>query len=239
MMRGMSSPQRDHTFFRSMAIIIAVAVLVGFARTYGSALLNGTSTVPWIIHLHAVVFTAWLMLFVVQTTLIGRDRVALHRTVGTAGMFLAASMLIVGVAAAITVARLGRRGIPGVEFPDPEGFMLLSIVAIAVFSVLVSAAWVYRRKPQIHKRLMLMATAGPLVGPGVSRWPVVSGNSAAIGILVVSFLLAGPIYDLVTRRRIHPAYIVGVVLGLLGAPPVVMAMSATAAWHSAAAWPMR
>jgi hypothetical protein len=154
-------------------------------------------------------------------------------------MFLAGLMLIVGVAAAITVARLGHRGIPGVEFPDPEGFLLLSIVAIGVFSVLIAAAWVYRRKPQIHKRLMLMATAGPLVGPGVSRWPIVSGNSAAIGIIVVAFLFAGPIYDLVTRRRIHPAYIVGVVLGLLGAPPVVMAMAATGTWHSIAAWMMR
>jgi len=235
----MSSPQRDHIFFRSMAIIIAVVVFAGFARTYGSALLDGTSTVPWIIHVHAVVFSAWLLLFVVQTTLIGRDRVALHKTVGTAAMFLAALMVIVGVGTAITMARLGHRGIPGVEFPDPEGFLLLNIMAIAVFSVLIAAAWVYRRKPQIHKRLMLMATASSLVGPGVSRLPIVSGNTPAIAILVLSFLLAGPIYDLVTRRRIHPAYIVGVMLGFLSAPPVVMAIGATGAWHGIAAWMMR
>ena len=235
----MSSPQRDHTFFRSMAIIIAVAVLAGFAPRYGQTLLNGTSTVPWIIHVHAVVFTAWLLIFVVQTTLIGRDRVALHKTVGTASMFLAGLMLIVGVATAITMARLGHRGIPGVEFPDPEGFLLLNLIATGVFSVLIAAGWVYRRKPQIHKRLMLMAVATSLVGPGVSRLPFVYGHTPAVAALVLSFLFAAPIHDLVTRRRIHPAYVVGIVLGLMAAPPVVMGIGSTAWWHGAAAWLMR
>ena len=235
----MSSPQRDHTFFRSMAIIIAVVVLAGFAPRYGLPLLNGTSTVPWIIHVHAVVFASWLLVFVVQTTLIGRDRVALHRTVGTASMFLAALMVIVGVATGISMARLGHRGIPGVEFPDPEGFLLLNLIATGVFAVLTAAGWFYRRKPQIHKRLMLMAATSSLVGPGASRLPFVYGHAPAVATIVVSLLLAGPVYDLVTRRRIHPAYVVGVVLGFLAAPPAVMAIGATAAWHGAAAWLLR
>jgi hypothetical protein len=235
----MSSPQHDHTFYRSMAVAIAVVVFGGFSRTYLSALANGTSTVPAIIHVHAVVFTSWLLVFVLQTTLIGRDRVALHKTVGTGAMFLAGLMVIVGVATAITMARLDHRGIPGVEFPDAGGFLLLNLVAIVLFAVLTGAAWVYRKTPQIHKRLMLMGTASTLVGPGVSRLPFVAGHTPAIAILALAFLFAGPIYDLVSRRRLHPAYIVGAVLGFLSGPPVIAAVSATSAWHGIAAWLMR
>jgi hypothetical protein len=53
-------------FYRSMAVTIAIVVFAGFARTYLSPLVNGTSTVPAIIHVHAVVFTSWLLLFVVR-----------------------------------------------------------------------------------------------------------------------------------------------------------------------------
>jgi len=43
----------------------------------------------------------------------------------------------------------------------------------------------------------------------VSRLPFASGNPPVIGALALAFLLAGPVYDLVTRRRVHPAYLWG------------------------------
>jgi predicted acetyltransferase len=66
--------------------------------------------------------------------------------------------LVLGVATAITTARLGHRGIPGVEFPDAQGFLRLNLVSILCFSPLTAAALYLRRSPQAHKRLMLMAT---------------------------------------------------------------------------------
>lgn len=41
-----------------------------------------------------------------------------------------------------------------------QGFLLLNVTSIVVFSVLVAAGWHYRRRPQTHKRLMLAATVG-------------------------------------------------------------------------------
>jgi hypothetical protein len=55
----------------------------------------------------------------------------------------------------------------------------------------------------------------------------------------LAFLLAGPVYDLVTRRRVHPAYLWGVLLALATIPPVVAQLSAIAAWHSIASWLLR
>lgn len=229
----------DHRFFSTMSVLAAVVVLTGFSRTYvfgGSA---DAPAPPLIVHVHAAIFACWLAFFVAQTTLVRTGRVDIHRKLGVAGVVLAALMLIVGVAAAITVARLDHRGIPGVEFPDAEGFLLLNLAAIFVFSTLVGAGWYFRRSSQTHKRLMLMATPGALMPPGIARLPLVSGHTPAIGGMVLLFLLAGPIYDLVSRRRLHPAYIWSVLLAFVSGPPIVAPLAASGAWHSVAAWLMR
>lgn len=227
----MTSHAADHRFFSIMSIVTSVAIIAGFANTYLPKVATGSPAVPPIVHLHAVVFTSWLILFVAQTTLVLTGRTAVHRRLGTAGVVLAALMVVIGTATAIAVARLGHSGIPGVEFPNAEGFLLLNLSATYVFGILVAAGWYFRRDSQMHKRLMLMATAGALVGPGVSRLPFASGKPPIIAILAMAFLLAGPIYDVITRRRLHRAYLAGFLLALVAIPPVVTVLSATAAWH--------
>jgi hypothetical protein len=221
----------DHRFYSAMAVVSSLTIVAGFFNTYGPKVMTGEPPLPSIIHVHAVVFTSWLIVFVAQTTLVLGGRTDLHRRLGAASMVLAAAMLVVGVSTAVTAARLGHRGIPGVEFSDVEGFLLLNLAAISVFAVLVAAGWWFRRNAPVHKRLMLMSATGALVGPGVSRLPLFSGNTPAIGMLVLAFLFAGPVYDLVTRRRIHPAYIWAVLLSFLTVPPIVAQLSATAVWR--------
>jgi hypothetical protein len=217
-----------------MAIVSMLAIAGGFLNTYGARLLSG-SAVPLVIHVHAAVFTSWLVLFTAQTLLIARGRTALHKRIGTASVVLVALMLITGLAAAVTVTRAGHRGIPGVEFPTPAGFLLLNVNSVLVFVALFAAAWYFRRNSAVHKRLMLTATTGALIGPGVSRLPVASGNRVLITALVFAFLLAGPAYDLLTRRRVHPAYLWGCALALIAVGPAE-AYASTGAWKAIAAW---
>ena len=221
----------DHRFFSFMAVLTAVTIVAGFGQTYVPKVVAGAPAVPFIVHLHAAIFVCWLALFVAQTALVLTGRTAVHRRLGVAGVGLAALML--------AVARLGHRGIPGVEFPDAEGFLLLNLISIFVFATLVGAGWFLRRNPAAHKRLMLMATVGGLVGPGVSRLPFASGKPPVIGVLALAFLLAGPIYDLVTRRRVHPAYLWSGLLALVSIPPVVAQLSTTAVWRAIAAMLLR
>lgn len=234
--RRFAAHPSDHRFFSTMAVLSAVTILVGFASTYGPKVLGGAPALPAIIHLHAVVFTAWLVVFVTQTTLILTKRTAIHRRLGVAAVGLAALMLGLGAQTAITVARLGHRGIPGLEFPEPEGFLLLNLAAIGVFAVLFAAGFFFRRDAQAHKRLMLMALLGGLLGPGVSRLPGISGRLPLIAGVTLAFLFAVPAYDLWTRRRVHWASMAGVVLALATVPPVVAQVAATGAWHTLAAW---
>lgn len=229
----------DHRFFSLMAIVTSATIVAGFSQTYVPKVVTGAPPLPLIVHLHAAVFTSWLAFYVAQTTLVLSGRTDVHRRLGIAGVVLAALMLVVGAATAIAVARQGHRGIPGVEFPDAGGFLLLNLCAIIVFATLVGAGWYFRRNTQAHKRLMLMATVGGLVGPGVSRLSFASGRPPVIAALVLAFLLAGPVYDLVTRRRVHPAYFWATLFALISIPPVVAQLSATAGWHSIASWLLR
>jgi hypothetical protein len=226
----------DHRFFSGMAIVTAATIVAGFSNTYLPKVVSGAPALPPIIHLHAVVFASWLIVFVAQTTLVLTGRTDVHRRLGVAAVVLAALMVVVGAATGITVARLGHRGIPGVEFPDAAGFLLLNLGSVAVFAMLVGAGWYFRRSPQTHKRLMLTATVGALIGPGVARLPFASGKPPVIAMLALTFLLAGPVYDLVTRRRVHPAYLWGGLLAIMATPPIVTLLSATAAWQSIASW---
>jgi uncharacterized membrane protein YozB (DUF420 family) len=228
----------DRRFFATMSVVAGAVIIIGFANTYGPKVVSGSAPVPAIIHLHAALFASWLALFVAQTMLVVRGHVRAHMRLGQAGMALAVLMLATGLAAAIDAARAGHKGIPGVEFPNPEGFLLLNVSSICVFSALVAAGWWWRRRPQAHKRLMLAATVAALMPPGISRLPGIAGNDAAIAGLAVAFLLVGPVYDLATRRRIHPAH-AGLLLAVLIVPPVVLRLSGTEAWHGIAAWAMR
>jgi hypothetical protein len=219
-----------------MPVVAGLVILAGFARTYGPKVAAGDPEVPTIVHVHAALFTAWLVLLVVQVQLVGR-RIDLHRRLGTAMVAVAGLMLVAGMATAVAVTRSGHRGIPGLEFREPAGFLLLNVAAIVVFSILVAAGWVFRRRPQTHKRLMLGATIGGLMPPGISRLPLVAGHAPAVAAIVVAFLLVVPIYDLITRRRVHPASAFTAVLTLAAVPPPIVAVVAeTSAWQAIAGW---
>jgi len=234
--QGFQTEPADHRFFATMSLLVAVVVVVGFAQTYPAKAFNPAAGLPPIIHLHAVVFCGWLLLFVAQTVLALKGRLDWHRRLGTLGVLLAAVMLGLGAAAAVAAARLDHRGIPGVEFPDAGGFLLLNLGAITAFSILVATGWLFRHRPQVHKRLMLTAMIGGLAPPGIARLPLVSGHAPVIAAVALAFLLAGPFYDLVTRRRLHPAYIFGLAVSLSCIPPIAMQVAASERWRSIAAW---
>ena len=110
----------DRVFFGAMALIMALTVLVGFGQTYYFRLMSGTATtitggsITPRLHLHGVVFTAWVLLFLLQTALIGIRRVRLHRRLGYASIALAVTMIVVGLRTAIDSAARGAAP-PGVD----------------------------------------------------------------------------------------------------------------------------
>ena len=89
------------TSSRAAAIAIAAAVFYGFATTYYLKPFFGTPPLPRIFHIHAAIFTSWIVLFVLQASLVHPGATDLHRKLGLAGAALAIAMVVFGFVAAV------------------------------------------------------------------------------------------------------------------------------------------
>jgi hypothetical protein len=210
---------------------MALVIFVGFAPTYYLKGTFGTPVLSPLYHLHGLLFTCWMLLLVAQPALIAVRRTDVHRRVGAAGAMLAAAMTVAALAVTLD---LGRRGAapPGVP---PLAFLVVPFSGVIVFPALIGAALVWRRTPEIHKRLMLIGTL-ELVTAGLGRWPLLAslGPLASFGLTDV-FLLPLLVNDRVTRGRFHPATIWGG--GFLIASQVLrIAISGTQTWLAFARW---
>src|SRR5580698_8346091 len=137
-----------------MAAAAVATVFAGFAPTFylrGSFPQNRPMSV--LLHVHGIVFSAWVTAFLIQTLLIARGARSMHRLVGWVSVGIAAAMVLLVVAAVIEQLR-----------PPPLA-LALSAFDIVVFAVLVGAAIHYRNRPDWHKRLMLSATIVLLGAP--------------------------------------------------------------------------
>ncbi|MGE0404915.1 MAG: hypothetical protein AB7O65_01350 [Candidatus Korobacteraceae bacterium] len=226
-------PAYDRVFYSGMAIALALTVFVGFAPTYylrsyfGAPITaNGSTSLTLLAHVHAVVFTGWVLLVLVQTALIARHRVALHQRMGIAGATLAIVMMVVGSATAIKAAARGAAPL-GV---NPLVFMAIPLADMVVFAGFIGTAMWWRRNKETHKRLMLLAYIS-LVAAAVARLPgmLPLGPLAFFGFAFL-FVVAGMLYDVISRGRIHRAYILGGAL-FVASVPLRLMISGTATWH--------
>jgi hypothetical protein len=213
-----SPAARDRTFYTGIAIAMLFTALVGFSRTYFLGLISGHATtitgrVPnATVHLHALLFMSWLVLFIVQTRLVATHRVKMHRKLGYFGVALAAAMVVVGGRTAVEAARLGAVP-PGAK---PWNFIAIPFGDITTFGIFFLAAVLWRNEKDKHKRLMIMASVC-LMPAALVRWPGVLavGALASYG-LALLFPIAGAVYDRRSRGRVHPVYWWGMALFVLG-----------------------
>lgn len=224
----------DRVFYGGMAITMALTVFVGFAPTYylrgpfgAPPTVSGATTLSPLAQLHGAVFTAWVLLFIVQTALVASHRTRIHRRLGIAGGVLGAVMVVIGASTAIASAARGAAP-PG---PDPLAFLAIPLFDMVVFPVLLGAALWHRRRPETHKRLMLLAYIS-IITAAIARLPGVlpHGPLAFFGLSFV-FLAIAMIYDALSRHRVHPAYIWGGALLVLSVPVRLM-VSGTAIWRA-------
>jgi hypothetical protein len=221
-----------------MAIVMAVMVFVGFAPTYylraffgAPPTVTGATTLSPLAQVHGALFSGWVLLFIVQTALVASHRTRVHQRLGIAGAVLAAAMVVVGTSAAIASAARGAAP-PGAP---PLAFLAVPLFDMLLFPIFVGTALVYRRPRETHKRLMLLAYLS-IITAAIARLPGVLpyGPPAFFGLTLV-FLLIAVVYDLISRRRVHPAYILGGGLLALSMPARLM-ISGTESWMRFAAF---
>ena len=229
--------QTDRIFFTGMAFLCLLTVFAGFARTYFFRSAPFVPLTP-LYHLHALLFTAWILFFIGQTALVAGGRTDIHRRMGYAGAVLASGLLIVGVWVGLETFRGGfgvtlinelrSRGgtVPVVREFDANLFLAIPIGDIGVFAICVAAAILLRGRPDAHKRLMLLATIS-LLTAAIARLRLGRVGAYVGTDIFVAMLL---VYDFVSRGRVHAASFWGGALIVVFKPWLYYVATGTAVW---------
>lgn len=238
MATALQNPARstERNFYLGMALAMIAVIFAGFAPSF---YLRGAVTpyapmlpmTPLVI-LHGLLFTGWALLFVLQVSLVSAGRTDIHRRTGMIGIYLLAAMIAVGTLAALNgVARNS-----GPHVVSPLAWLAVPLFDVPMFATLIGSALYFRRTPQTHKRLMLIAMMG-MLSPAIGRlpfppfipFPIIIFGSKAL------FLLPLIIWDLKSQGKVHVATIGGGAV-LVGSWILRLAVWQTPAWLAFAGW---
>jgi hypothetical protein len=240
-----SAGRAEGNLYFYMAVVCAVVAFAGFAPTYWAPLISGTLNVPPVIHIHGAIFFLWSLFLVLQAWLASSRRIVRHRAVGLLGVSLATAMAILGILAAISrmhwAASLGLAD-------AGKSFSIVPLGAIAFFAITFAFAVGNARRPDWHKRLILVAATSILDAP-IARWIITFAAPPGppgpppvfvdLGPSLICLLILAVAMVIDWRRlgRLHPAYIFGAgafcLLKIIQVP-----LSETPAWHAFAGWLM-
>jgi len=223
------APRRFYMWMSGACLAVAV---LGFMPTYFLPMARGRLDVEPIVHIHGVVLFSWVLLFWAQTWLVARGQVALHRAWGMLGVAIVTAMVfIVTTIVSLRIIQASVPGQPAALTHQVRAFTWVSVSALLFFVPVFILAIVNVRRPEVHKRLMLLGTIS-LLGAPIARWfmtflappagppaphpanlPVV--GEPPIGVAVPPSLVGdilwvvAMIYDWRTRGRPHPVYLIG------------------------------
>jgi hypothetical protein len=224
----------DRQFFFGMILLQIGVVVIGFGPTYYFA---GGPRAPLpsvVVHIHAAVFTTWMLLLLVQTGLVSAGRINWHRKLGVAGFLLACLMIVMAVLVAADEAVRVK--------PLPNSESVLSLLAFPFeaafeFAILIGFAFALRKNRAAHKRLIVIATAG-VTSPAFFRWhvPILFHSTFADRGATYLFLLLLAAYDLWSTHRLHRATIWGSAFAVFMGQVVVRIVQPTPPWHAFMHW---
>jgi hypothetical protein len=235
---GAAAPLARYFYF-NMALACTATAFLGFAPTYWMPLAHGSFSASPLVHFHGLLFFAWTLYFTFQTWLAASGQTARHRMLGMIGVSLATAMTIFGFLAAVNVMK--RSAAMGMA-DEGVAFSIVPLSGILFFAVVVVLGIAANRKPETHKRLMLLAGIS-LLDAAVARWfltflapPGPAGPppvQVTIAPALVAYLLlvVAIVHDWRTRGRPHPVYVYGG-LALVAVKFLNWPISLMPAWHA-------
>jgi hypothetical protein len=230
-----------HRLFLTMGATLLCIVFAGFGP---SIVMPAGRAAPLtaLVIVHALVFLAWPLLFIAQSTLVTIGRVAVHRRLGIAAAVLALVMLPLGFAATIAMGRRGFDLSGDLKIQsDPLFQMVFQLGDLVTFAVFISAGFVLRRRPEYHKRLMLLGTIGSMSPAPLAH--LIGHNyagSPAVIVPILALLFFTPaIYERVKLGHVHRVTLIGAIALLSWAVVRGGVIGPSKAWHDIAAWLVR
>jgi hypothetical protein len=223
----------ERRFYGRMILAMSLAIFIGFAPSFylfqSFSYPRPNPPLTAMTMLHGLVFTAWLVLFYVQTRLIAGGRRDLHKQLGVAGFALAVSMIPIMYLTAMHAIPRGTHP----PFVDAVTWSAVPLLGIPSTALLLFMGWRHRVTPQAHKRFMLMATIG-MTEPGIGRWPIfppIMESHLVIGALSFAFVIPLILWDRKTLGKLHWATKVGIAALAFGYFARYLVWR-SAAWHN-------
>ena len=152
--------RRERLFYLIASLVMIAGVAIGFHMFYLHGLNDAgqavTQQIAPLVYVHGGLMTCWMILFLLQCGLVTKGNRRLHMRVGRAAVALYAVIVPIG---AITALLQIHYADPG-SFPPfgPYRFLPLPLAEIANFTFFVGAAFLFRRRPELHRPLMMMGT---------------------------------------------------------------------------------
>jgi hypothetical protein len=216
-----------------MAGVLLLLVVAGFVRTLYVRPLFVVPPIPGYLYVHGIVLTTWFVWFLGQSLLIRWGMVAKHRRFGALGAGFGAAVVVGGLIAPLGLA--SRTAARGIDLGADASVLGIGITGMTVTAFISSVVWgnigmllsfatflvsavILRRRPQAHKRLMLLASISIIVPAlaRISRWHGLGGEQGPfIPLVSWGLVLALAVHDLVSRRRLHPSTVLGALLLIL------------------------
>jgi hypothetical protein len=222
----------DKYFYFAMSLLSLALVVTGFGRTVDHGLLHAAPPRPALLWFHAAAFSSWVIFYILQSLLVRTRNVKVHRTLGWFGVALGTAMIVLGTATGIVMAQFETHTL---HESGANAFLLVPLFDMVAFAVFFSLAVLWRQKPELHRRLMFIATCGLLVA-ALARIPLIGEHFPAY-YAVDMLIFLGVLRDLLVARRIHKAYLVS--LPILIACHVFVVhteINASAWWLKIAGW---
>jgi len=204
-LRGKSTGLLSNYFYFLMSLLIAAVVVYGFSWQIETRFLHPPHPKPVLLSIHAVIFSAWVLFYTVQSSLVRTHNVRIHRSVGWFGVALGVAIPTIGTITAFTMRLF--------DLHDPElarraPLLRTALLDLTSFTIPFALAIYWRSKPEFHRRLMLMASCA-LTAAAFVRFPAAFHPWPWYYLGVDLLVLLGVLRDLAVNRRVHPVYVVG------------------------------
>ncbi len=211
-------------FFSVVSSLLLAGMLVGFAKTFFLRSQFNVPPIPPYLYLHGVVLTAWFALVLTQTCLVAAHRTDLHRRLGIVTVVVAGLVIPISAFVVVHAAQRARGAITPLLRLEVVGDLL----SLVWFAGLVTAGVCYRRRPDVHKRLM-MVSCFTIYGPVFARFNLVYGLPTPPPAVIPLALLTLGAYDFLGTGRIHRATVWIAVLVVGTGVPILWLLIASGA----------
>lgn len=207
-MYGSVREDRRNGFYVLLGLIGVTVAVTGFSTTYFFPMAEGSFRAPLIVHLHGIAAFGWIVLFLLQPALIRLNAFPVHKLAGMAAIPIAGAVLIGGAGTGVfAVNRDLANGLGDFAYASIVG----TVAGLLIFFSLVMAGILNRRRPEVHKRLMVLATI-ILLWPAWFRlrhiFPAIPNPEVMLALLAAdSLILLAMVRDKLAEGRVHPVYL--------------------------------